>query len=255
MNFLLGIPEPAWLARSEFEGVDVFVSERRLGRRVALPRAITRWALDSGGFSELTQFNGWKTTAEQYAARVRRYVDEVGRLIWASPQDWMCEPHMIRKTGLSVVEHQRRTIDNGLELRELAPDLPWIYVVQGWEPADYFRHVEEYARRGVDLTRESLVGIGSVCRREAMPVAGVIFRGLAEMGLSVHGFGLKKRGVEQNAHVLTSSDSQAWSRRARWADPLPGCRHRNCNYCPRFALQWRAQLLDRLAQSQFARAA
>ena len=52
--------------------------------------------------------------------------------MWAAPQDWMCEPAIIAKTGLAVVEHQRRTVTNFLELQALAPDLPFIPVLHGW---------------------------------------------------------------------------------------------------------------------------
>jgi hypothetical protein len=53
---------------------------------------------------------------------VRRYRDEIGCLDWAAPQDWMCEPFILAKTGLSVREY-RRTVASYLRLTELAPDL------------------------------------------------------------------------------------------------------------------------------------
>jgi hypothetical protein len=63
-------------------------------------------------------------------------------MLWAAPQDWMCEPIVINGgtaggqrfagTHLSVAEHQRRTVANYAQLRDLAPDLPIIPVVQGW---------------------------------------------------------------------------------------------------------------------------
>jgi hypothetical protein len=43
----------------------------------------------------------------------------------------MCEPWITAKTGRTVAEHQRRTVDNLVRLRGLAPDLPIIPVVQG----------------------------------------------------------------------------------------------------------------------------
>jgi hypothetical protein len=44
---------------------------------------------------------------------------------------------MIERTGLSVSEHQHRTVASCLHLRELAPTLPFIPVLQGWHLADY----------------------------------------------------------------------------------------------------------------------
>ena len=44
-----------------------------------LPRATTWWALDSGGFTELSRYGTWATgpTPAAYAARIRRYRDEI----------------------------------------------------------------------------------------------------------------------------------------------------------------------------------
>lgn len=39
---------------------------------------------------------------------------------------------MLARTGLTVREHQERTIANFLELRRIAPGLPFIPVLQGW---------------------------------------------------------------------------------------------------------------------------
>src|SRR3954467_15595459 len=66
-----------------------------------------------------------------------------------------CEPWMVAKTGLSVGEHQRRTVDNYLSLRDLAPELPFVPVVQGWEIADYLRCIDLYAARGAGLRDRS----------------------------------------------------------------------------------------------------
>ena len=44
-------------------------------------------------------------------------------LEWAAPMDWMCEPAMLARTGLTVEDHQRRTVANFLELRERGPEL------------------------------------------------------------------------------------------------------------------------------------
>lgn len=47
----------------------------------------------------------------------------------------MCEPSMLKKTGKTVQEHQTLTINNFIELRQLAADLPIIPVLQGWVQA------------------------------------------------------------------------------------------------------------------------
>lgn len=247
MIFYLGTHQPGWLADARFAEVPLFISRRRLVSRRHLPRALGPWALDSGGFTELSLHGCWYTTPAQYVAEVRRIRDEVGHLTWASPCDWMCEPAMLAKTGLTVDEHQRRTVDNFLELRALAPDLPIIPVLQGWALADYWRCEEFYADAGVDLAREVLVGVGTVCRRQGTISGSLIMRTLADRGLKLHGFGFKVQGIEACGDVLASADSLAWSLNARRNPPLPHCPHGSCSNCADYALQWRTSLFESTA--------
>ncbi|MER5322868.1 DUF7221 family queuine tRNA-ribosyltransferase-like protein [Streptosporangium roseum] len=259
-RFLLGTHQPGWLKKAEFTEVPLFISDRRLRPYVTLPRAQQNWSLDSGGFTELQQYGQWTVSPADYIARVRRYRDEIGRLTWVAPQDWMCEPIIINGgrigqqvfvgTHLSVTEHQRRTVDNLLQLREMAPDLDIMPAVQGDTVPSYLACVDMYAAAGVDLTVEPLVGLGSVCRRQATGEAHQIILALRERGITrLHGFGVKTLGLQRYGHLLTSADSLAWSVDARYlATPLPGCvGHKNCANCPRYALRWRAQLLARLS--------
>jgi hypothetical protein len=248
VRFLLGTHMPNWLAKPHLDGpesvpVPLFVSDRRLRGYRRLPRAVTAWALDSGGFTELSTHGSWDhgPTPAQYVARIRRYRDEIGSLLWAAPQDWMCEPWITAKTGRTVTEHQQRTVDNLVRLRSLAPDLPIIPVVQGQTPDDYRRCADLYTRAGIDLSREPLVGVGSVCRRQDTAEAGRILTALHTHGVTrLHGFGVKILGLRRYAHLLTSADSMAWSIAARHEPPLPDChRHANCANCPRYAYRWR----------------
>lgn len=118
--FYLGSPEPSWLGRDEFcdePRVPLFVSHRRLARLKTLPRARTSWALDSGGFTELSMYGDWTLHAVDYAKIVRRYYDQIGCMEWAAPQDWMCEPWILEKTGRTIQDHQLRTVANYADLR------------------------------------------------------------------------------------------------------------------------------------------
>jgi hypothetical protein len=225
----------------------LFVSDRRLRGYKRLPRAAVAWALDSGGFTELSTHGSWDhgPTPAQYTARIRRYFDEVGGLAWAASQDWMCEPAILTRTGLSVAQHQARTVDNYLELRDLAADLdlpPHLVcpTVQGWQPEDFVRCVDRYAHAGVDLTSVPSVAVGTLCRRQATTIAGQILAALHAVGLTrLHGFGFKLTGLARYRHLLTSADSMAWSYAARRRPPLPGCAtHINCANCPRYAYHW-----------------
>jgi hypothetical protein len=236
LRFFLGTHEPSWLWRYPYS---LFVSHRRLARLRGFQEAWMPWALDSGGFSELSLFGEWRTTPAAYIAAVRRYQAEIGRLVWAAPQDWMCEPSMLAETGLSVAEHQKRTVASLLELRELAPDLPFIPVLQGWTRDDYLRCVDLYDHAGVDLTAEGLVGLRSVCRRQATREAAELVAELAGLGLPLHGFGVKVSGLQVYGDLLASVDSMAWSYQARREQIRhPGCRHQSCNNCVRQAGLW-----------------
>jgi hypothetical protein len=246
VRFWLGTHNEAWLASA---GVPLFVSHTRLKRRKRLPVACEAWALDSGGFTELDRHGGWQTTVEEYVEAVARYGEEVGRLAWAAPMDWMCEPHMLDRTGLSVREHQERTVGNFLELRGRGPFVP---VLQGWTLDDYLRCVGLYEEAGVDLRSEALVGLGTVCRRQDTREIAQVVGELASLGLSLHGFGMKSRGLARVGHLVASADSLAWSVAARYDWQHRGrkrCRgdHRgSCANCQAWALRWREGVLDRL---------
>lgn len=242
MRFYLGAHHPRWLERLD---VPLFVSHRALSRR-PLPRAVTPWALDSGAFSEISLTGRFETSPADYVAAVRRYRDEVGLLEWAAPQDHMCEPFVLARSSLAstVQEAQTWTTANYLELRSLDEALPIVPVIQGQTLDDYRRHVEHYARAGVDLDELNLVGIGSVCRRQANDEIGVLVTALAADGLRLHGFGVKTTGVRRYGRYLTSADSLAWSYRGRRIRPCPHRGKTSCNNCPAFALEWRDRLLE-----------
>lgn len=104
---------------------------------------------------------------------------------------------------------------------------------------------EQYAAAGVELTAAPRVGLGSVCRWQHTDQICRIVVQLAAIGLRLHGFGVKGQ--------LVSADSLAWSSQARMKGlRLPGCAHGkagtgNCANCTRYALSWRADLLEELA--------
>ncbi len=258
--FLLGTHEISWLGRTD---VPLFISHRRLARQKRWPRALAPWALDSGGFSELTLFGRWMTTPAEYVEAVLSYVLNIGNLAWAAIQDWMCEPFMIERTGLSIAEHQARTVASYLKLSglwrkrarlmrvgvdrigQLAQHLPlpWAPVLQGYKKADYHDHVRQYAAAGVDLGDAPVVGVGSICRRQATDEAADILGSLAALGLRLHAFGLKTLGLRKIGSEIASADSMAWSLNARKNPPLDGCRHKSCANCLPYALRWRDRIL------------
>lgn len=240
MKFYLGAHMPHWLERVDFP---LFVSRRRLCTRKTFPRARTSWALDSGGFTQLDQYGKWTLSVGQYVGEVRRYRDEIGQLEWAAPMDWMCEPWLVRKSGLTVIEHQHRTVDNYLTLRMIASDLPFIPVLQGWTLEDYLRCADRYERAGIDLTMQPLVGLGSVCRRQSTAEIAAIVATLAGYGLYLHGFGVKTAGLRSYSIYLGSADSMAWSYGGRRVRPCVHGRAKSEANCLDFARQWRERVV------------
>lgn len=249
MKFYLGTHETSWLRLTD---VPLFISRRRLALRKRSPRALGTWALDSGGFTELSMFGKWTTSAEQYISEVRRWKDEIGGMDWAACQDWMCEPVILARTGLTVAEHQRRTIQNYLDLKSQAPEIPWAPALQGWLPGDYLDHAEAYERAGVSLAAQPIVGLGSVCRRQALFRITHLIQDLTDAGIRLHGFGFKLSGLSRVGHLLESADSLAWSLDARRAAPMPGHPHKNCANCLPWALDWRERVLDRIRSAEQA---
>ncbi len=230
------------------EEIPLFVSRRRLAGRKTFPVARAPWALDSGGFTELSKPpHRWITTEDEYVAEVNLFRREIGMLDWVAPQDWMCEPFMLEGTGLTVPDHQLRTVTNFVSLRQRLGDLV-IPVLQGWTPDEYLRCWELYEQAGVQLEDEQLVGLGSVCRRQNTTEAGIIVRSLAPLRL--HYFGAKITGLERFTDALASADSMAWSydgRRLR--RPCPNGLT-TCANCLHHALTWRDQLMTLLAQGR-----
>lgn len=273
MRLFLGTHRPTWLAQPGMPSL--MVSLNTMPKRAPW-QAVVPWFVDSAGFTELQQHGRWRTSAAEHADRCSAIVERVGMVEHVSPQDWMCEPIVIAGgtvriagrlqtfagTGLSIAEHQERTVANFVELSALAPGLPWVPVLQGWELDDYIRCAEMYEAAGVDLAAAPLVGVGSVCRRESTPDAVGIIRGIAELGFRLHGFGFKQEGIGACWPWLASADSMAWSynarneaRRAR-AKGLPrpgGCvRDASCANHQHYALDWYRRTVAQVAPLQLS---
>ncbi len=236
MIFYLGTHKPHWLQHT---AVPLFISAMRLREQKTWKRARGSWALDSGAFSEILAHGRHRTDSFTYIEEARRWRDQIGRMDWAAIQDWMCEPFMLAKTGFTVRQHQRLTLDNWHRLSGYAPDVPWMPVLQGYEPDEYLAHAEQYEESGVDLAALPRVGVGSVCRRQRTKEGLAVLEALAPLGLKLHGFGFKVTGLAMGGAVLlASADSMAWSRGIR-EQTMPGCTHASCANCRRYALWWR----------------
>ncbi len=194
------------------------------------------------GETERFNDNGQNVTCDYLA---KKYGDEAQNF---KHQSWLRQ-----RVGV----HQTRTIDNLISLRELAPEVQWICVLQGSSPEDYISHAEAYGRAGIDLRKEPIVGLGSVCRRKRLDDAVKVIKILAgpKWKLRLHGFetdGFKNKIV---AEGLTSADSMAWSLGAR-LEQVKLCkdgRHKgDCRNCLDYALQWRDSVLNTWRHTMFS---
>jgi hypothetical protein len=181
--------------------------------------------VDSGAFTELFIHGHYRHGVEQYAAELYRlYTAGVVKIAAAVAQDYMCEAFILAKTGLTIEEHQRLTIqrydDLVAELERLfGGNIPFhvMPVLQGFAPQDYVNHVRMYGDR---LKLGMWVGVGSVCKRQGDPrsIIAVLQAIAAERpDLELHGFGVKKTALMHPGvrELLTTADSMAWSYAAR----------------------------------------
>jgi hypothetical protein len=271
----VGIPDPSWLGYIDRPAC---VSFRRLYRRSLydLPKAYEPWILDSGitwvfdyrrGVEHDEDVNPYPVTAERYAELVHRYDTVIGDLAWASVQDYPAEAQVVETTGLSEVEHQRRSVASYVELsaiwemrlrrgRSHRPN-PFRPALQGGTDAEsYVRCVDMYRRAGVDLT-QGVVGLGGVCMRESTrEIAEVVEAVCAAVpGIKLHGYGVKTGGLELYGHRLHSIDSQAWSKGARSRRiKSPRCTnfHRDSRNCAVLAQDWHDEMTTRFPDTSSA---
>lgn len=166
---------------------------------------------------ELKMHSHFRASVADYAAQVIRWW-RCGCLVAAVSQDYMCEPLILKKTGLTVADHQRLTIERYDALRGFVGPMVYVMpVLQGYWPEEYVAHLEQYWTR---LRVGQWVGVGSVCKRNAdveeiEQVLMAIRRSRPD--LKLHGFGVKLTALESSIvrECLWSADSMAWSYAAR----------------------------------------
>lgn len=216
MRFFIGMH---LLSHSDkFDDTCISVNVLRRCRRVSdIP--VNNWIMDSGAFTELSLYGRYRYDPGEYAAYVNRF-RHCGTLLAAVSQDYMCEMYIRDKTGLTVLEHQRLTIERYDDIRRLVhPDVYVMPVLQGWYPIDYANHARAYGSRIHD---NDWIGIGSVCKRQGTPNKIVsIIQSIQSVGrYRLHGFGVKKTSIRNPfiRDALYSADSMAWSFEGRRLD-------------------------------------
>lgn len=211
MKFFIGLHQPS--DAKHFDAA--FISVNRLRNRKG-PFAVGDWIMDSGAFSTIATHGGYPHPVEEYAEHVKRWKSN-GNLLAAVSQDYMCEPHMLAKTGLTIAEHQRLTIERYDALLRCETGCYIMPVLQGYAPEDYVSHIRQYGSR---LAHGAWVGVGSICKRNASPcliLDVLIAIKMERPDLNLHGFGLKTTALAHGTirALLATADSMAWSFAAR----------------------------------------
>lgn len=211
MRFFVGLHQP-----SDAKHIGpAFISVNRLRMRKG-PFVVGDWIMDSGAFTTIAKHGGYPEPVSVYAAEIRRWAGN-GNLLAAVAQDYMCEPHMIEWTGLTIADHQRLTIERYDALMAENTGVYIMPVLQGYAPADYIEHLRLYGDR---LAPGAWAGVGSICKRNGNPRAiEAVLHAIkaARPDLRLHGFGLKSTALGSGLvrELLHTADSMAWSFAAR----------------------------------------
>jgi len=191
-----------------------FISVNRIRSRNSA-FAVGDWIMDSGAFTEIATHGHYRESVDGYVAQINKWRTN-GNMLAAVSQDYMCEPWILEKTGLTIADHQRLTIERYDAIRSKT-DVYIMPVLQGFDPQDYVAHVRAYGER---LQPGMWVGVGSVCKRNGDPAA--IYAVLSAIkrerpDLRLHGFGLKTTALADGGvfDLLHTADSMAWSFSAR----------------------------------------
>lgn len=211
MRFFIGLHQPS--DAKHFDAA--FISVNRLVNRKS-DFDVENWILDSGAFSTIFKYGGYPDPPAKYAEQIKRWKGN-GNLLAAVTQDYMCEPAMLAKTGLTVAEHQRLTIERYDALLRCETGCYIMPVLQGYAPEEYVSHICQYGDR---LPFGAWVGVGSICKRNSSPclILDVLMAIKTERpDLGLHGFGLKTTALANGTirALLKTSDSMAWSLWAR----------------------------------------
>jgi len=184
------------------------------------------WLCDCGSFTKIAKYGGYPHGVERHYSLILRW-KECGNPLGFIAEDWMCEPAILRRTGLSVQRHQELTLERYDALMYLvragAKCPPILPVLQGYRVDEYVSHLYLYGDR---LTNGQWVGIGSICGRNGNPLEVLAILKTIKIlrpDLRLHGFGLKQLCLENKEvrQLLYSCDSMAWSVPRMFGDPTP----------------------------------
>jgi len=168
--------------------------------------------------------------------------------------DYACEPSVDRSTYRTNRERIKATIRNEAACIAVAPDLPWLPVLQGDSLEE--RAFDLALRERIGMLPTDYAGIGSVCGRGAVAARDVVkFYADRLPGVQYHGFGMHVQALDDDAvfAMLRSWDSYGWNwgRGQKDVDRPAECYHREgeswSEYTQRLAqFYWRETVCPRL---------
>lgn len=207
-DFYLGIFNPSKADFINRACISVNVLQRRRSM------TINNWILDCGGYTTILKHGRYPDSPEAYAAQINHW-SQYGNLVAAVSQDWLCLPSHLARTGLSVADHQRLSIERYDTLCKLVETTIILPTLQGLNPTDYIVHLHQYGDR---LRLKQWVGVGSLKNREISTVEAILIGIKRERpDLQLHGFGCGLEYLSSGTifQLLKSADSMAWSYHAR----------------------------------------
>ena len=195
-------------------------------------------ALDCGGFVAMARYGRYRWSIQDYV-----WLATEMRPAWWSAMDYCCEPEIaknraevktrVHRTAFSLAETLAAVIHHNRTLPGWKASAP-TPVIQGWKPDDYIESIRLTDQVLADpLANEagmsgpggwpSLVGLGSVCRRQLSGPDGLfaILNRIEEhlpTHVKLHLFGVKSKAAEllRDHPRIASTDSMAWNFTARW---------------------------------------
>lgn len=216
---------------------------------------ITSIAIDSGGFTAAQKWGKYPWTPQQYTDFIRETARDV-TLDFCAVMDYACEREVNRITYHTNRQRIKATIRNETALKALAPDLPWLPVLQGNTIEE--RSIDINLRAKIGLLPTTFAGIGSICGRTPSQAQQAIrFYTQHLPGVKFHPFGIHIQALDADDvyWLIKSWDTYSWNwpRGAKNLDRPPEYRHQEgetwSSYTYRLAkLYWQNTILPRIEQ-------
>jgi len=163
--------------------------------------------LDSGGFSFFNKFGDYEFDFNQFIHLARKINAD-----YVAVMDYPCEPEVNRSRLRTNYKRIDKTIENAIKLMDLADDINWVMVVQGYTTDEYLYSIDKIKEQ--DLLTD-LMAIGSLCVRKSVSSARDIILLVREnlpSRIKIHGFGVDLRFLRDYVvfNSLYSTDTAAW---------------------------------------------